>query len=394
MSTASTERPSPSQAEMPDGLLIAEHLEGSDEAFEILYRRYNDRLVGWFVRRLDDRALAEDLAQDTMVRVLKYADSFDQDRPMWPWLKTTAHRVMVNHLQNRPDDDKSLEDQYEDEGEADPLLSSVEERPALERVMRALSERHRTALSLRYVRGWSPGDIADYLGMTRNACNQLMYRARNAARREYERICGEIRAIVAPVFGGAFARMRALGERMRQTLEGLGLASATAAAEAFAHLAIALALTAVEASGAMASTSASTPATHPSIQIIGAATVETQSNTPTGPDPISVEPPTVPAPPMNRTAPPPANKNRVEIDTSSDDLGTDLARASMTTDATADGRDGVSVGARIVAYVPGTESPAELGTGAEYYCDTDSMTMEAACTGLDVLEGTAPPPTK
>lgn len=192
MSAISIERPRRQRAEASDGALVRQHLQGRDGAFEILYRRYNDRLVGWFVRRLDDRMLAEDLAQDTMVRVLKYADSFDQDLPMWPWLKTTAHRVMVNHLEDRADDDESFEDQYEDEGELDPRMVSMDERPGLERVMRQLSERHRAALSLRYVRGWSPDDVADFLGLTTNACNQLVYRARNAARREHERLFAEV----------------------------------------------------------------------------------------------------------------------------------------------------------------------------------------------------------
>ncbi len=192
MSAISIEGPRGQGAEASDGALIRQHLQGRDGAFEILYRRHNDRLVGWFVRRLDDRVLAEDLAQDTMVRVLKYADSFDQDLPMWPWLKTTAYRVMVNHLQNRPDDDKSLEDQYEDEGEPDLRMASMDDRPALERVLRQLSGRHQIALSLRYLRGWGPRDVADFFDMTTNACNQLMYRARNAARREYEELFAEV----------------------------------------------------------------------------------------------------------------------------------------------------------------------------------------------------------
>lgn len=216
MPTISIERPSQPLDEVPDGELVREHLEGHDEAFAVLYERYNDRLIGWFVRRTGDRVLAEDLAQDTMVRVLKYEDSFDQDRPMWPWLTTTAYRVMVNHLEYTPDNDESFEDQYEDEGEPDPLLASVEERPALERVLKQLSERHQTALSLRYVRGWSPDDVAEYFGMTRNACNQLMYRARNAARREYDRVCGEVRAIVWPFLVPFAARWRSVLDRFRQ----------------------------------------------------------------------------------------------------------------------------------------------------------------------------------
>lgn len=217
MPTISIERPSRPLTEVPDGELVREHLEGRDEAFAVLYRRYNDRLIGWFVRRTGDRVLSEDLAQDTMVRVLKYEDSFDQDRPMWPWLKTTAYRVMVNHLEDSPDDDESFEDQYEDEGEPDPLLASVEERPALERVLGQLSERHQTALSLRYVRGWSPDDVAEFFGMTRNACNQLMYRARNAARREYDRVCGEVRALVWPFLVPFASRWRSVLDRFRQS---------------------------------------------------------------------------------------------------------------------------------------------------------------------------------
>lgn len=392
MSTISIERPSQPLAEVADGELVRKHLAGRDEAFEVLYRRHHDRLVGWFVRRTGDRVLAEDLAQDTMVRVLKYGDSFDQDRPMWPWLKTTAYRVMVNHLEDAPDRDESFEDQYEDEGEPDPLLSSIEERPALERVLGQLSERHQTALSLRYVRGWSPDDVADFFGVTRNACNQLMHRARHAARREYDRVCGETRAIVAPIFGGAFARMRALGGRLRQTVEALGLGSATAAVEAFAHLAIGLALTAVGASGALAATSS------PDISIASVdlplmelASLEAEAGAAPESSHPNVKSAPVPEDRVRRTADSTSAPGRVNVETS---LDTELP-ASMGANAGADSGDKATVTTRAFAYVPTheEEDPLVARTGLEIYCDPSSPVVNGtACAALDVVEEVIPPP--
>lgn len=186
---AGTTAPTPSPAEaLPDGRLVREHLNGRDEAFGLLYRRYYDRVVEWSERRTSDPVLAEDVAQDTMVRVLEYAESFDQDRPMGPWLKTIAHRVLITRLQDQPDSDGSFEDQYDDEGECDPLLDSVELQPTLEQVLEQMSDRQQVALHLRYVRDWSVDHVADFFGLNRNACNQLMFRARKSARREFERV--------------------------------------------------------------------------------------------------------------------------------------------------------------------------------------------------------------
>lgn len=169
-------------AERTDTQLVADYLGGEGRAFDVLYRRYFEQIVEWLVRWTDDPALAEDLAQDTMVRVLRYADSFDQDRPLEPWLKTIAERVLITHQRNHHDGEP-LDDQYEDEGEHDDRLHGIELRPTVDRILKRLCDRHQVALHLRYIRDWSSRHVADFLTLNPNACNQLVFRARRSARK-------------------------------------------------------------------------------------------------------------------------------------------------------------------------------------------------------------------
>lgn len=65
----------------------------------------------------------------------------------------------------------------------------------------------------------------------------------------------------------------------------------------------------------------------------------------------------------------------------------------MEAGANADPDDEVNVTARVWAYVPGDDDPPRVGgVVLAIHCDSDSATSVAACSALDALEETAPPP--
>ena len=56
-----------------DEALMLEFQGGSREAFEELFARYKDRLYGFFRRRLESKERADDLTQETFLRLLRSA---------------------------------------------------------------------------------------------------------------------------------------------------------------------------------------------------------------------------------------------------------------------------------------------------------------------------------
>lgn len=169
----------------PDGRLVEAHVGGDARAFDILYRRYRERLVRFCREQTGDRMLAEDLAQDTMVRYLQTAETFDISRPIWPWLRTIARNLAIDHHRRRDehlDIDASPRPLEDDTSDAAIRLDRVEIRSQLGPVLAQLPTRQRTALRLRYGLDWTRDEVAEYFGIKANACDQLLYRARQNAR--------------------------------------------------------------------------------------------------------------------------------------------------------------------------------------------------------------------
>lgn len=233
-----------------DGALVAQHLSGDGHAFEILYREYFDRLVRLCRARTGDLAAAEDLAQETLVRALAHLDRFQIDRPMWPWLKTIATRLVIDQSRQRrpelspdPDDNQSVTD--------DTLW--LEERPILAAALAGVPARQRVALALRYLDDWSPAEAADALGMSRPAFDQLLFRARGKLRHEYRKVCGDspsrLRVALWPLLA-VTERLRHHAARTRSMTENW-MASLPMSTEAVTSLVVAATISAAAVSAAI-----------------------------------------------------------------------------------------------------------------------------------------------
>ena len=85
-----------------------------------LMARHQDRLFRYLRRLLGDETVAEDLFQQTWVRVAERARRYDPSRPFRPWLLAVAHNLALDHLRRRRPE--SLDD---GDGAARPLTRSL-----------------------------------------------------------------------------------------------------------------------------------------------------------------------------------------------------------------------------------------------------------------------------
>jgi RNA polymerase sigma-70 factor (ECF subfamily) len=189
----------------PDAILIKEHLGGERDAFDVLYRRYFPRLVRLCTRLTKDGAAAEDIAQETLVRAHDHLERFDLGRPMWPWLKTIATRVLIDHTRATgrevPTEDRPIESTHVEHG-------WTEERDVLVQALSKLPPRQRTAVALRYIEDWDAPQVAEHLGLSGLAFRQILHRGRRKLQMEYRKIAEPVMgAILVPV-----AWLRKLGQ--------------------------------------------------------------------------------------------------------------------------------------------------------------------------------------
>jgi RNA polymerase sigma-70 factor (ECF subfamily) len=222
-----------------DAALAKSAQAGDLHAFSTLYDRHHPRLVRFCRSRLGDADDAADAAQETFLRAWRALDTFGNRGSFYPWLHTIARNVCTDALRTRSrfntSDDRDLGTLPDKGATAVDLLDAESDNAVLRAALDRLSERHREILAMREYEGWTYERIADAEQLELNAVKSLVWRARQALRREFLELTADGR------FGG---------------LLGLGLLARTALPAARRSIdriaAIASELTAVGSGGAAA----------------------------------------------------------------------------------------------------------------------------------------------
>ena len=85
--------------EIDDKVLIQEYLSGRDDAFTVLYERYKSLLYSYLNRLLDgDRTRADDLFQQTWVRVVDQLERYEHRQQFSAWLLRIAHNLAIDYF--------------------------------------------------------------------------------------------------------------------------------------------------------------------------------------------------------------------------------------------------------------------------------------------------------
>ena len=161
----------------------------SPSAFVDLYERSVTQVYSYFASRVGDRATAEDLTQDVfVVGAQRAATGLVVDLG---WLIGVARHKLVDHWRVRAREGRKLalaHSQEHTRAVENPV--SVDPDRAAEVLVR-LNPTYRAALVLRHVDGLSVPAVADHLGRTVEATEQVLAWARAAFRNIYQGASGE-----------------------------------------------------------------------------------------------------------------------------------------------------------------------------------------------------------
>src|ERR1700682_649597 len=92
----------------PEEDVVALARRGRWYAFRELVRRYERPVFSLIFRMVRDSATAEDLAQDTFIKVLNHIDKYRPEFKLSSWLFTIANNVAIDHLRRRQVDTISM----------------------------------------------------------------------------------------------------------------------------------------------------------------------------------------------------------------------------------------------------------------------------------------------
>ncbi len=174
---------------------VVEHArDGRESAYRELVRRYQRPVFSLIYRMVRDRELAEDLSQETFVKVLNAIDRYRPEFKFSSWVFKIANNAAIDHLRRKELDTLSLDGgpdattaerveatalQIGDTTES-PLdeLEARELGSAIERAIGKLRPEYQTCIILRHVEGRPYDEIADILGLPLGTVKTYIHRAR------------------------------------------------------------------------------------------------------------------------------------------------------------------------------------------------------------------------
>ena len=190
-----------------DRALVERWQAGEHAAFDDLYRRYFDRLRSYCQRRVGDRHIAEEIAQEAFVKALQALPRFAGERRFYPWVTVIASRLCVDHhRRNARVQPSDTIDPGTVDGDHGTRLAFLADVDNLDRAMQRLGPRHLEVLELRERKGMTYQQIADHLDVPQSTVEALLFRARKALRREFMAVSGE-RLVAIPLVGGLLSRI-------------------------------------------------------------------------------------------------------------------------------------------------------------------------------------------
>jgi RNA polymerase sigma-70 factor (ECF subfamily) len=191
--------PEPSAlASLSDQEVVLQARDGLEAAYRELIRRYERPIFSLIYRMVRDRALAEDLSQETFIKALNAIESYRPEFKFSSWIFKIANNAAIDQIRRRELNTLSLDGSPHattaDEIEATALqvssrglspLEALESRELggmIEQAIGRLRPEYRSCILLRHVEGLAYEEIAELMNLPLGTVKTYIHRARNELR--------------------------------------------------------------------------------------------------------------------------------------------------------------------------------------------------------------------
>ena len=178
--------------------LVRRCLAGDEKAYRELVEMYQARVFSLalrMVRRVED---AEDVVQETFIRMFRALDRYDPSRPFGAWLFSIASRLCIDQIRRRKlqpisltqrdRDDQEYEIEVEDPGlKPDEATARAEEEQRTRVLIDSLPPHYRIVVLLRHQQDMAYEEIAEALHLPLGTVKARIHRARALLKERLER---------------------------------------------------------------------------------------------------------------------------------------------------------------------------------------------------------------
>jgi RNA polymerase sigma-70 factor (ECF subfamily) len=178
--------------------VVALARDGREAAYRELIRRYERPVFSLIYRMVRDRETAEDLAQETFIKVLNAIGTYRPEFKFSSWVFKIANNTAIDHLRRKELDTLSLEGSPHattpegveatalqiGSGDESPLetVEAIELGGEIERAIAQLRPEYRSCILLRHVEGRAYEEIAEMLDLPLGTVKTYIHRARHELR--------------------------------------------------------------------------------------------------------------------------------------------------------------------------------------------------------------------
>lgn len=141
-----------------------------------IYERYNSELLRWCLGACQNRELAEDLVQETFLKALQNADTFEDLGPSQQraWLYRTMKNLLYDRYRRAVLEAEHLQQMDEDTAYLDAGIQQTEN----ELILQMLMPEDRMLFTLRYMEGYNASELSEMLGMPTGTIRAKLSRCR------------------------------------------------------------------------------------------------------------------------------------------------------------------------------------------------------------------------
>ena len=174
----------------PDALLVKNYIAGDENSLSILINRHQSKIYGFIYSKLSDRDIADDIFQDTFIKVIKTlkSNSYNEEGKFLPWVMRISHNLIIDHYRKnkkmpmfRETEDFSIFSIMSDNVpniESQLITSQVESD--LRKLIEELPEDQKEVLVMRMYQDLSFKEISELTGVSINtALGRMRYAIMN-----------------------------------------------------------------------------------------------------------------------------------------------------------------------------------------------------------------------
>lgn len=172
--------------QIPDALLVKNYIAGNENALAILINRHQSKIYGFIYSKMADRDVADDIFQDTFMKVIKTlkSNSYNEEGKFLPWVMRISHNLIVDHYRKnkkmpmlRETEEFSIfyvltDSSLNIEGR---IITEVIEND-LKKIIQELPDDQKEVLMMRIYQDYSFNEIAELTGVSINtALGRMRY---------------------------------------------------------------------------------------------------------------------------------------------------------------------------------------------------------------------------